>query len=127
MTRLLHTLLAPDGRVRLVERTGRERRGDLAGACAAHPVRDREERRAQDERVLVLTALPSRVGRRRGLAELHGSNLRSVSPTRTTSPAASRRSRVTRMPFTNVPFVEPMSSTQIPSRRGSIRAWRVEA
>ena len=44
------------------------------------------------------------------LLDPHGSNLMSVSPMRTTSPGVSRRSRVRRMPFTNVPFVDPMSS-----------------
>ena len=61
------------------------------------------------------------------LRDPHGSNLRSVSPIRTTSPGASLRSRVSRIPFTKVPFVEPMSSIQTPSRRGSNRACRVEA
>src|SRR5205823_343263 len=91
------------------------------------PVGDREQRGAADVRILVVPALAPRIGARVALSELHGSNLRSVSPIRTTSPATSRRSRVSRIPLTNVPFVEPMSSTQIPSRRGSKRAWRVEA
>ena len=99
----------------LVQRVGGERRGDLAGARAAHAVGDREERRLEDVRVLVVVPLAARVGADLLLADLrvtaHGSNLRSVSPTRTTSPGASRRSRVRRMPLTNVPFVEPMSST----------------
>ena len=60
-------------------------------------------------------------------AEPHASTLRSVWPTRTTSPLASRRGVVTRAPLTNVPFVEPRSSTQTPSRRGSKRACRAEA
>ena len=120
-------ILAAALRLRLVQRAGGERRGDLAGPRAAHAVGDREQRRPHDERVLVLPALPSGVGRDGVAPELHVSNLRSVSPMRTTSPGASRRSRVSRMPFTNVPFVEPMSSTQIPSRRGSMRAWRVDA
>ena len=33
---------------------------------------------------------------------------------------------MTRAPLTNVPFVEPTSSTQRPSGRGSSSAWRVE-
>ena len=40
----------------------------------------------------------------------HRSNLRSVSPIRTRSPGTRRRSRSRRMPLTNVPLVEPMSS-----------------
>ena len=52
----------------------------------------------------------------------------SVSPTRTTSPGASRCGALEPpMPFTKVPFVEPSSSTQTPSARGSNRACRAEA
>src|SRR4029450_10286457 len=57
----------------------------------------------------------------------HGSNLRSVPPTRTRSPAASLRARLSRTPLTNVPLVDPTSSIQTPSRRGSTRAWFAEA
>jgi hypothetical protein len=39
----------------------------------------------------------------------------------------SRRGRSIRVPFTNVPFVEPRSCTQTPSRRGSKRACRADA
>ena len=64
----------------------------------------------------------------RGEAEgTHVSNLRSVSPTRTRSPAASLRARLSRTPLTNVPLVDPTSSIQTPSRRGSTRAWFAEA
>ena len=45
---------------------------------------------------------------------------------RMTSPGASRRALVTRAPFTNVPFVEPASSTHRPSGRVSSVAWRPE-
>ncbi len=88
-----------------------ERRGDLAGLRAAHPVGDREQRRVADERVLVPAPLPAGIRLAVPLADFHGSNRRSVSPTRTTSPGASRRSRVSRIPLTKVPFVEPTSST----------------
>jgi len=43
-----------------------------------------------------------------------------------TSPGCRSRALVTRAPFTNVPFVEPASSTQRPSVRLSIVAWRLE-
>ena len=41
-------------------------------------------------------------------------------------PGWSSRALVTRAPLTNVPFVEPESSTQIPSVRLSRTAWRFE-
>jgi hypothetical protein len=53
---------------------------------------------------------------------IHRSYRRSVSPIRTMSPGASCVGRPRRVPFTYVPFVEPMSSTHTPSRRGSTRA-----
>ena len=111
---------------RFLERARGECRRDLACTRASHAVRDREERRPADIRVLVATPLPPRVGPGCIAPQLQGSNLRSVSPMRTTSPGTSRRSRVNRIPFTKVPFVEPMSSIQTPSRRGSSRAWRVD-
>src|SRR5262249_32796798 len=98
---------------RVVQRPGCERGRDLAGTGAAHAVRDREQRWLEDVRIFVVMALSAGIGTDLLLADAksgHDSNLRSVSPTRTTSPGASRRSRVRRMPFTNVPFVEPMSS-----------------
>ena len=49
-------------------RAGRERRGDLAGLRAAHPVGDREERRRRDEGVLVVAPLPARRSTRPKLA-----------------------------------------------------------
>ena len=68
------------------------------------------------------------VGERRCARRLqpHSSYLRSVSPTRITSPgSASAAGHL--MPFTKVPLVESESSTQTPSRRGSMRAWWTEA
>ena len=101
---------------------------DLAPARAAHPVRDREERRMADPGVLVSAAPPPRMREPRAPPELaHVSNLRSVPPTRTRSPAASLRARLSRTPLTNVPLVDPTSSIQTPSRRGSTRAWFAEA
>ena len=58
------TLLGAPGRVeRRVSRSalGGERRGDLAGLGAAHPVGDREERRVADVGVLVVPALAAGV------------------------------------------------------------------
>ena len=70
-----------------LERAGGERRGDLAGLRAAHAVGDAKSGGAHDVRVLVAGAAcgPGRSGAAYA-ADPHGSNLRSVSPTRTTSP-----------------------------------------
>src|SRR5207244_2936800 len=68
-----------------------ELRRHLARLRAAHAVDDREDRGFEDIGVLVVPALAARVGDSGGAAEAHsahGSNLRSVSPMRTTSPAA---------------------------------------
>ena len=46
----------------LLEDLDREVRGDLAGLGAAHPVGDREQRRAREEGVLVAPALAAGVG-----------------------------------------------------------------
>ena len=48
-------------------------------------------------------------------------------PTRITSPGVSRCGFASFVPFTYVPFVEPASETQTPSRLGSSRAWRADA
>ena len=115
-------------RRRLLARRGRsETRGDVARARASHAVRDCEERRLADERVFVAPALAARVRDTRHVAQPHRSYRSSVSPTRTRSPLASFRGFVSRAPLTNVPFVEPTSSTQTPSRRGWKRAWRMDA
>ncbi len=45
---------------------------------------------------------------------------------RITSPGWRSRALVTRAPLTNVPLVDPASSTQRPSIRLSIVAWRLE-
>ncbi len=84
----------------LEQRVGGDRRGDFPGLRAAHAVGDREERRLADERVLVVPALPARVRVGEARDQPHRSNLRSVSPMRTRSPGARRRSRVSRTPFT---------------------------
>ena len=106
-------LLAGRARIEvgLGDRGRRELGGDLAGLRAAHPVGDREHRRRGDEVVLVVPPLAPDIRLRRRARDSHRSNLRSVSPIRTTSPGTRRRSRSSRMPLTNVPFVEPMSST----------------
>jgi hypothetical protein len=54
---LRDALLAAPAARRLLDRRGREPRRELARLRAAHPVRDREERRLAHERVLVLPAL----------------------------------------------------------------------
>ena len=113
---------------RLAERSRRHSRGDLSASCAAHAVGHGEERGMADPGVLVAPTLAARVGKAGAAAKsAHASNLRSVSPTRTRSPAASFRARLRRTPFTNVPFVEPVSSIHTPSRRGSTRAWFADA
>ena len=67
------------------KRVDREAGRDLPALRAAHPVRDREERRLVDVGVLVVPPLATRV-REVGGPQSHCSNLRSVSPTRITSP-----------------------------------------
>src|SRR5581483_6931373 len=115
-------------RIGVLERRGSELRRHLARLRAAHAVRDREERRSENVRVLVTAPATARV-RAAGIGadDRHASNLRSVSPTRTTSPGARRRAPSMRMPFTYVPFVEPRSCTQTPSLRGSKRTCREDA
>ena len=53
----------------LLERGGREPRGELARLGAAHAVGDREQRRLADERVLVLQPPAARVGERARAAD----------------------------------------------------------
>src|SRR5438128_266315 len=110
----------------LLQLCGGHPRRDLAGLRAAHPVGDGEERRLHDVRVLVVPSLAAGVGHARDPSD-HCSYLRSVSPSRTTSPYFNRRGRSSRVPFRYVPFVEPRSCTQTPSCRGSKRAWRADA
>ncbi len=103
-------LLAADrAGVGVLERRRSEPRRDLARLGAAHAVGDREERRGDDERVLVAPPLVAGVRLAADGADAHSSNLSSVSPTRTTSPRSSLRGRSIRAPFTYVPFVEPTS------------------
>jgi hypothetical protein len=84
----------------LAKRLDGEAGRDLAGVCAAHSVRDGEERRRDDERVLVVPALPPGVRHPGVAAEIHASNWKSVCPTRTMSPRASLRGRSSWIPFT---------------------------
>ena len=81
---------------RLLEDGCGEAGRDLAGLGAAHSVGDREERRLGDVCVLVAPAAAAGIGDA-GVARQHQtSNLKSVWPTRTTSPLARRRGVVTR-------------------------------
>src|SRR5204863_5998706 len=111
----------------LLQRGRRQARGQLACLGSADPVRDREQRRLTDVRVLVVAPPPARVGRCGAPLDSHASYLSSVSPTRTMSPGVSRFGCFSRIPFRYVPFVEPMSSSQTPSRRGSTLACCDEA
>ena len=98
-------------------------------AGAAHAVGDGEQRRLADPGVLVAPALPARDWRGRCCVR------RSIMPR--TSGRSRRRERgrrprslralESRTPLTKVPFVEPTSSIQTPSRRGSTRACCAEA
>ena len=109
---------AARARARSRERGGRERRGDLARLGAAHAVGDREQRRVADEGVLVAAPLAAGVGL---AVALRRSRLRASSVTARTAGQSRRSARrrrgptaaraVRRMPLTNVPFVEPASST----------------
>ena len=62
-------LLSPLVRTALLQRRGREPRGNLAGLRAPHPVGDREERGLDDVGVLVATALATGIGDRTDVAE----------------------------------------------------------
>ena len=86
----------PVGQV-AVEGVGGGFRGDLAGLGAAHAVGDDEDRRADEERVLVGAALAAGVGAERLVVDpqhqsVPVSNLNSVSPIRITSPSISSAS-----------------------------------
>src|SRR5207245_5966085 len=113
--------------IRFLERCRGELRCDLARLRTPHAVRHREERRRDHIGILVPTPLAAGVARSGVRADSHASNLSSVAPTRTTSPCTSLRGRSMRTPFTYVPFVEPRSCTQTPSRRGSTRTCRADA
>ena len=120
----------PDARagIGLLERRGRELRRDLAGLRAAHAVGDREERRRDDVRVLVPPALLARVARAARTAptlmpRTSARSRRRGRRRRARACAAGRCGRRSR----SVPFVEPRSCTQTPSRRGSMRACRADA
>src|SRR6266576_2524817 len=78
----------------------RQARGDLAGLRAAHAVGDGEERRLHDVGVLVPAPLATGVGRACHVSDAQLSNLKSVSPIRTTSPGLSLRGDSSRTPFT---------------------------
>ena len=90
----------PVGLVELAESGGCEPGGDLAGLRPAHPVRDGEERRVEDVRVLVPPANLAGVGAACALAQPHRSYRSSVSPTWTRSPSWSRLRPSMRSPFT---------------------------
>ncbi len=83
--------LEPVGVVELSEGGRRQARRDLARLGAAHPVGDREERRVDDEGVLVPPPFPARIGEPCAVGDLHRSNLSSVSPIWTRSPRCSWR------------------------------------
>ena len=114
---------------RAVLQRGRSDAGrDLARPRAAHAVRDREERRLEDERVLVAhpASRPVSVTRRRA-ADPHACTCSSVAPILITSPTFASSALFSFEPFTNVPFVEPRSSTHAPLGRGSMRACVADA
>ena len=100
LDQLVDALLASAaGLLRVLQRGCGQAGCELAGLGAAHAVGHREERRLDDEGVLVVPALAPRVCQHRDVDRLHVSYRNSVSPTRTTSPAVSRFGRVSRIPF----------------------------
>ena len=94
----------------------------LACPRAAHPVGDGEERRPEDVGVLVRTAPAPRVRGRGRAPDPHCCTWSSVAPILITSPTRASFARFSFVPFRNVPLVDPRSSIQAPSGRGSIRA-----
>ena len=107
-------LRAPVGEV-AVEGVGRGPRGDLAGLGATHPVGDDEDRRPDEERVLVGAPLAAGVGSECLVVDPEhqrhpASNLKAVSPILTTSPSIICASPVRLASLRRVPLVEFMSS-----------------
>src|SRR5207342_1678526 len=117
--------------VKLGEGLGTHARRELARERATHAVGDHEERRAQEERVLVGAANVAGLGQAGRIDDTscHPPARYSscVWPIVTTSPLRSTRRPETRSPFTNVPLVELRSSTTSPSWPWANRAWRPEA
>src|SRR6266516_7943849 len=128
LNEVIDAVLTACGGAALLQRGRGETRCNLSRLGAAHAVGDGKERRLADVGVLVPAPLATGIRDHPYMSETrHCSYLRSVSPTRTMSPRASRRGRSSRVPLRYVPFVEPRSCTQTPSWRGSKRAWRAEA
>src|SRR5206468_9975545 len=98
----LDDALHPGARARIgvLERWGSELGRNLARLRTAHAVGHREQRRCNDEGVLVAAPLVAGVRLPPDCADAHSSNLSSVSPTRTMSPCTSLRGRSIRTPFT---------------------------
>src|SRR2546430_46931 len=99
---------------------------DLAGLGATHAVGDREQRRIAHVRVFVAEPPPTGVGDARDVSDPHDSTRSWVSPMRIKSPGPASLADVTGAPLTNVPFVEPRSSTQAPPSAGVICACRLD-
>ena len=125
----LHPLVGrePVGLVVLAEAAAARREATSPACAPPMPSATGEQRRVEDEGVLVPAADAARVGPACALAQPHRSNRSSVSPTWTRSPSCSRLRPSMRSPFTYVPFVEPRSITQVPSSPLSTRAWWPEA
>src|SRR5207344_1175970 len=103
---------------------GGDSRRHIPCPCAAHPVRDGEQRWLEDVCILVAEAPAAGIREPGRAADPHGCTCSSVSPTRIRSPTRASWARSSFLPFTNVPFVDPRSLTNAPSGRGSMRACR---
>src|SRR5581483_6414053 len=105
------SLLAEQARFPLRENFERHRRGNFAGLVSTDAVGDRDEWEVGEERVLVLIADASWVGQRRNSEVHYARASRTDRPTATVSPGRRMTGRVNGRSFTNVPLVEPRSST----------------
>ena len=91
---------------------------------ARRPCRPRWRRAAARRRKRPRSASGvARVGDGCRAADPHACTCSSVAPILMTSPTFATRPFFSFEPLTNVPFVEPRSSTHAPFGRGSIRAW----
>ena len=112
---VIASLIGAPVRDRGAQRLDRGPRRDLAADVPAHAVGDREQREpvVDDERVLVVVADAARCRERRTPRRESSRAFasRTVSPICTWSPLRTRAVLATCLPFTNVPLVEPRSST----------------
>ena len=125
----MNLALAPDRRIRLRHRLAQavpgpstaegglqcldgHARRDLSTGVSPHPVGHRAQVRALERHVLVDGADPADVGGRAGSQLGHRATSKTVEPTCSWSPLPRRMAWAICSELTNVPLVEPRSSTQ---------------